>query len=249
MLDRNLRSAYSAVMKCCAILCPGASFVKPALRFVVAMSLICSAYMFAQTSPSPTEQESEFSAPDTKVSVYSVGPDVITGIERSPKDLGRIGVEGSVVLRLTFEKDGSVKDLGAVSGPVELREQAVALAKHAHREVYQPYADYTKPTEVWIVFKQRRQNDTSISMPVASLDSGHSADRGPLIVAPTLIVPPKPVSKQPEVILVDPPNSAAQNPSPSLQTPPKAKYQGLVVLSVMVTPEGKAAGTRRRSRK
>jgi len=78
---------------------PGASSVKPALRFVVAMSLICCAHMFAQTSQSPTEQKSEVLVPDMKVSVYSVGPDVITGIEQSPKKLGKIGGEGTVMLR------------------------------------------------------------------------------------------------------------------------------------------------------
>ena len=55
------------------------------------------------------------------------------------------GVSGTVVLQARIGKDGRIKDLRVVQGPLQLQDAAMDAVKHW---VYQPYVLYDEPVEV-----------------------------------------------------------------------------------------------------
>jgi TonB family protein len=66
-------------------------------------------------------------------------------VPKYPKDAKKAGISGTVVLKGTIAKDGSVKNLQYVSGPEELADSAMKAVK---KWKYEPMLINGKPVEV-----------------------------------------------------------------------------------------------------
>lgn len=177
---------------------------------------------------SPTQQNAEASPLSEAAPPAPIIPGALIRkiVPRYPKEARKSKVEGEVELKATIEKNGDVSEISIVRGDMTLAEEAVNAVRNWMFDPYSQGSTAVKVTQN-IVFKfssGRKEPELEpfppavlVSRPAAFSSATKVYRIGGGISAPRAIYSP------------DPPYDEKAR---------KAKYQGVCVLSLIVTPEG-----------
>ena len=190
---------------------------------IAAVAFIPTAFVFSQesatkSSPPANSQAQRSTTPDSGV---ALGKPLVWEPPIYPKHALEQKLQGSVILKLTVAKDGSIKKAEAVRGDPELAESAV---RSARRWRCVPHYVGEKPVETQSIvsfnFKisEAGQPDVSVTYKAPpDPPTSEIAKPGPGISAPKAIYAP------------DPDYSAEAQ---------QAKYEGVCVLALIVGADG-----------
>jgi len=151
-----------------------------------------------------------------------------------PKEARRAKLEGTVRLRATIAKDGTVRDLSVLSGDPILADAALEAVKQWR---YEPFlvngAAAEVATEITVNFALAGHGNVELSQPAVSPKSESASTVAPTGVSPDVPYPIYAVAgdvKAPKPVY-------APNPSYT-ESALRAKKQGSIALAIVITPEG-----------
>ncbi|MGA2960563.1 MAG: energy transducer TonB [Candidatus Korobacteraceae bacterium] len=168
-----------------------------------------------------------------QVTVTCAGPNIDIDVSKPPKypsEVRKAGIEGTVLLVLTFDHDSRPNNVRVVSGPPLLADAALKAARHWHLKTTQLTGDL----EVAVNFRLLGGSPVGQPAPEQAASAPRKPDIGQATETSAADAPVYQVGKDG----VTPPR-AISSPDPTYtSTAQKAKVQGSVELWLVIDSEG-----------